>query len=168
MSNVLIGIIGVILFIGLALAGALFLGPRFQEATNASRASAMVQSVSQIASALDLRALNAGQSIGDVQREMLPDDVLVTEGYLKSMPVNPYGMRIALFYDPTTSDPASVPGNRAYFVEMFMPTDAKSASVCSTAQLQTSGSTTVPDTRPRSRTGCFKDPNGNFRIFARL
>jgi len=42
MSNVLIGIIGVILFIGLALAGALFLGPRFQESTNNSRGSAVI------------------------------------------------------------------------------------------------------------------------------
>src|SRR3546814_17765989 len=54
MSNVLIGIIGVILFIGLALAGALFLGPRFQESPHNSRASSSVQEVSQIASAANI------------------------------------------------------------------------------------------------------------------
>ena len=45
MSNVLIGIIGVILLIGLVLAGALFLGARFQAAADNSRASASVQAV---------------------------------------------------------------------------------------------------------------------------
>lgn len=168
MSNVLIGIIGVILFIGLALAGALFLGPRFQESANTSKAAAMVQSVSQITNALDLRTVTTGQSIGDTQRELLPDDVLVTEGYLKSMPSNPYGQRTMLFYDPTSSDPSSVAGNRAYFVEMFMKDDAASASVCLAAQKQASGSNTIPDTRPKARTGCFKDPAGTYRIFGRL
>src|SRR3546814_10920461 len=61
MSNVLIGIIGVILFIGLALAGALFLGPRFQESTNNSRASASVQAVSQIASAANMFEVQEGR-----------------------------------------------------------------------------------------------------------
>ena len=54
MSNVLIGIIGVILFIGLALAGALFLGPRFQQSTNNSKASASVQAVSQVGNAANM------------------------------------------------------------------------------------------------------------------
>ena len=52
MSNVLIGIIGVILFIGLALAGALFLGPRFQAATISSKASATVVMPAALASPL--------------------------------------------------------------------------------------------------------------------
>ena len=60
MSNVLIGIIGVILFIGLALAGALFLGPRFQESTNNSRASAAVQAVAQVASAANMYRVQEG------------------------------------------------------------------------------------------------------------
>ena len=168
MSNVLIGIIGVILFIGLALAGALFLGPRFQEATNSSRAAAMVQSATQIARALDMRVVTTGQLIGDNQRDLLADDILVTEGYLKSMPTNPYGLRVVLFYDPTTGDPTSLPGNRKYFVEMFLPKDDAAASICLAAQKQAPGSATIPTLRPQAATGCFKDPEGTHRIFARL
>jgi len=169
MSNVLIGIIGVILFIGLALAGALFLGPRFQQATNSSRASAMVQGVGQIAQALNLRMIQSGEYIGDNQRQIMPDDVLVAEGYLKAVPTNPYaGQPIMLFYDPTGADPASVVGNRSYFVEMFMSADDQAADVCAAVQKQTSGSTTIPTLRPMARTGCFKDPNGQYRVYARV
>ena len=84
MSNVLIGIIGVILFIGLALAGALFLGPRFQESQNASRASAAVQVSQQIANAAQLRQVDSGER-GTAGRA----SVLSAAGYLKSAPANP-------------------------------------------------------------------------------
>ncbi len=85
MSNVLIGIIGVILFIGLALAGALFLGPRFQQSVSQSKASAMSGQVSQIANAISLRRLTTGatQASND---QTLTD--AVNEGYLKVKPVN--------------------------------------------------------------------------------
>ena len=63
MSNVLIGIIGVILFIGLALAGALFLGPRFQESKISSSAAASVQALSQTANAVQLYNLNEGRRL---------------------------------------------------------------------------------------------------------
>jgi hypothetical protein len=89
MSNVLIGIIGVILFIGLALAGALFLGPRFQESTNNSRASAAVQAVSQVASAANMYNVNEGLTAVD---GVVTDASLITKGgYLKSVPANPTG-----------------------------------------------------------------------------
>ena len=81
MSNVLIGIIGVILFIGLALAGALFLGPRFQSATNSSKASAAIQATKQVADAAHLYALTEGASIG-----FNGGSELVSKGYLKSVP----------------------------------------------------------------------------------
>jgi hypothetical protein len=61
MSNVLIGIIGVILFIGLALAGALFLGPRFQQSKISSSAAASVQALSQAANAVQLYNVNEGR-----------------------------------------------------------------------------------------------------------
>ncbi len=87
MSNVLIGIIGVILFIGLALAGALFLGPRFQESLSTSKESAVVASMQQIGNAANLYQLQNGRAI-------LPGtplvSVLVADGSLKSAPTNPY------------------------------------------------------------------------------
>ena len=89
MSNVLIGIIGVILFIGLALAGALFLGPRFQESTNNSRASAAVQAVSQVSSAANMYNVQEGQTV--IDGAVAEDSAIRTGGYLKSVPANPTG-----------------------------------------------------------------------------
>ena len=79
MSNVLIGIIGVILFIGLALAGALFLGTRFQESSNTSRAAAQVQAMQQIANASNMYQVQEGKQTLDIQ-------VLKNSGYLKTVP----------------------------------------------------------------------------------
>jgi hypothetical protein len=84
MSNVLIGIIGVILFIGLALAGALFLGPRFQEATQNSKAAAAVQSVSQVANAVELYEVQEGRRFAAGSSQPLID-----AGYLKTSVANP-------------------------------------------------------------------------------
>jgi len=84
MSNVLIGIIGVILFIGLALAGALFLGPRFQESTNNSKASAQVAAMHQIANAANMYQVNEGKQTLDI-------NVLKSGGYLKSVPADMSG-----------------------------------------------------------------------------
>lgn len=81
MSNVLIGIIGVILFIGLALAGALFLGPRFQESQLRSEASATTSSIAQVVAAANLYRLNEG-------RPMIANvdglSSLASSGYLKT------------------------------------------------------------------------------------
>ena len=85
MSNVLIGIIGVILFIGLALAGALFLGPRFQESRNNADAATMSQGAAQVAHAVTMYRTNEGR---DVPAGPKPT-ALVSSGYLKSLPFNP-------------------------------------------------------------------------------
>jgi hypothetical protein len=90
MSNVLIGIIGVILFIGLALAGALFLGPRFQAATNDSKAAAMIQAVSQITHARSLWTLENGAPYASTPNALAPQ-------YLKSMPTNVTGTALHNF-----------------------------------------------------------------------
>jgi len=81
MSNVLIGIIGVILFIGLALAGALFLGPRFQQSKNSSNAASVTMSLDQMAHAAAMRRVTMG-SAGESGR----GQYLVDEGYLKAIP----------------------------------------------------------------------------------
>jgi type II secretory pathway pseudopilin PulG len=83
MSNVLIGIIGVILFIGLALAGALFLGPRFQDATVNSKASAAHQAMAQMTHAANLYALQEGKPLNAVN---YPTNMqtLITAKYLKA------------------------------------------------------------------------------------
>lgn len=67
MSNVLIGIIGVILFIGLALAGALILGEDFMSASSSSKATAAISNGRQIAQAVAMHDLKTGRSLGYFQ-----------------------------------------------------------------------------------------------------
>ena len=62
MSNVLIGIIGVILFIGLALAGALILGDDFRSASSASQGAAVMSQLKQTADAADMYRLKTGRA----------------------------------------------------------------------------------------------------------
>ena len=147
MSNVLIGIIGVILFIGLALAGALFLGPRFQESTNNSRASAAVQAVSQVANAANMYQVQEGKSDYSTTN-------LVSGGYLKVLPSN-----------PTSSTDAPAIGTGV--VTMKLGTNA--SAVCAAIAKQTSGATTTPATQPANATaGCYGDATAGFNAFATI
>lgn len=131
MSNVLIGIIGVILFIGLALAGALFLGPRFQEATNSSKAAAMVQAVSQVAHAAELRNISSGAPLIASSDAI---QTLAAEGWLKTVPTNPSGGpgMFMQAIDGGSTGPAHI-------VVAVLPIGAKSRSVCEAVAKQTSG-----------------------------
>lgn len=86
MVNVLIGIIGVILFIGLALAGAAFLGPKFTEAMVKSKAMAVSQLASQVTMALVMH--RGDEQVPIVARTNL--STLVPKGYLKDVPMNPF------------------------------------------------------------------------------
>jgi type II secretory pathway pseudopilin PulG len=139
MSNVLIGIIGVILFIGLALAGALFLGPRFQESTNNSKASAAVQAVSQVASAANMYRVQEGKSDFTLSSTPVTATDLVSNNYLKSIPSNPAGTAIPSL-------------GTAGFVTMDLATNAK--SICDAINKQTGASATL--TAPTGTTGCAK------------
>jgi len=62
MSNVLIGIIGVILFIGLALAGTLILGDDFRTSSNSSQAAALMSQMKQTADAAEMFKLKTGSA----------------------------------------------------------------------------------------------------------
>jgi len=62
MSNVLIGIIGVILFIGLALAGALILGEDFKSSKATTEAAATMQQMAQVSAAYDMYRLKMGSA----------------------------------------------------------------------------------------------------------
>ncbi len=84
MSNVLIGIIGVILFIGLALAGALFLGPRFQESSNSTKAARIVSDMQQITAAVNMYRLREGSTL--LATDYTTNVAKLTPGYLKSEP----------------------------------------------------------------------------------
>jgi hypothetical protein len=144
MSNVLIGIIGVILFIGLALAGALFLGPRFQEATTNSKAAASVQVMKQIADAANLFTIQEGTAAVSGYPNTLGS-------YLKSTPSNPTGG-----YNP---DLHSIDGNftgKAVYSVMEIRDEKVCASI--NRSLGNPAGNTVPDlaTYPTWQGGCFR------------
>ncbi len=131
MSNVLIGIIGVILFIGLALAGALFLGPRFQEATLNSKGAATIQAVNQVAHAAELRNLSTGAPLSAADDSI---GKLASEGWIKSVPANPSGGS-GLFLqaiDGGSTGPAHI-------VVAVLPRETKSKALCEAIARQTSG-----------------------------
>lgn len=86
MTNVLVGIVGVLLFIGLALAGAFFLGPRFQQAKQDSRAMSLTQMASQIVVAMEIKRNDDGTPM-PARQSMT---VLAQRAYLKALPSNPY------------------------------------------------------------------------------
>ena len=144
MSNVLIGIIGVILFIGLALAGALFLGPRFQEATLNSKASAQVQAMHQIANAANMYRVNEGSAVNDV-------GTLVSTKYLKSTP-------------------ADMSGANTYFIILTQGTvqhvliGGQPKTVCEAFNRQVLGSPAIIDNFDQSKQAlCYGDAvNGYF------
>jgi hypothetical protein len=131
MSNVLIGIIGVILFIGLALAGALFLGPRFQQATNNSKASASVQVVSQIVNAIEMYRVQEGNSY---PAENITASSALIPGYLKSVPVNPMTGSVShLGLDVGGAQRAGFP---MAIVTIVIGFDEKARAVCEAVQRQ--------------------------------
>jgi type II secretory pathway pseudopilin PulG len=131
MSNVLIGIIGVILFIGLALAGALFLGPRFQESTNNSKASASVQAISQISNAIELYRTQEGSAY---PAENITSTSALVPGYLKAIPTNPMtGSTSYLGLDVGGAQRAGFP---IAIVTMVIGFDAKAKAVCEAVQRQ--------------------------------
>jgi type II secretory pathway pseudopilin PulG len=130
MSNVLIGIIGVILFIGLALAGALFLGPRFQESTNNSKASAAVQAVAQVAHAANMYEVNNGKFIVNSLTDV---DDLKADGFLKATPVNPVVASNTPF---TIASTGGLSPTRPSFVLMYLGQTTVARDVCIAVEKQ--------------------------------
>jgi hypothetical protein len=82
----LIGIVGVVLFMGLAIGSAVFLGPRFEEAQAQSLASNAVQAVTTIASGVTNFHMSTGYTYGAGLENA---QKLVAAGTLRSVPGNP-------------------------------------------------------------------------------
>ncbi len=168
MSNVLIGIIGVILFIGLALAGALFLGPRFQEATLNSRGSAAVQAVSQIAHAANMYQVNEGVALGTTQISLL-----TSKGYMKTIPI--FGE--SPLYMLATDGCAGCADTKSIGVTFVLSGDDAARRLCQSIMRQVGGIGPAEEYRPgaevlvtttaRRPTGCAYD-GANYFIYSRI
>ena len=63
MSNVLFGLIGVIIFIGLAIAGAVVLGAEFTRSSAATKATRYISELDQIAQAANMYELKTGRRL---------------------------------------------------------------------------------------------------------
>src|SRR3546814_20952794 len=81
MSNVIIGIIGVILFIGMAVAGAVYLGPKFLDSRIDAEAIGYLNQSSQISKAVEDYSSDRGRLPIEAGRE--PVEILVAEKYMK-------------------------------------------------------------------------------------
>ncbi len=89
MSNVLIGIIGVMLFIGLALAGALILGDDFRTSSSTALAASVVGQMQQVSSAVGMYQLKTGSPILAVN---YPTNIAtLVPRFLKIVPKGPVG-----------------------------------------------------------------------------
>ena len=169
MSNVLIGIIGVILFIGLALAGALFLGPRFQEASSNSKASAVSTQLRQIASAINLKELDTGAVM--LSSDAATNIVGLSPGYLKSVMLNPvtgHGYNTADRFGTSSAE-------RVDHVFTYVGNDSQARTICKAIERQSGSSDPeaamavqpewVSVVSSRRRLGCFLYENGNYYAF---
>lgn len=164
MSNVLIGIIGVILFIGLALAGALFLGPRFQEATANSKAAAYVQAVKQVSDAVNMANIQNGTKAQVGTLSTLSPD------YLKTIPNGTFFRNMS-----GTGSDAEVA-----VISSDRTPEANSETICAAVARQ-SGIPLVNNAAPTSarpdigQAGCVKltavwnaEPIGSYIYYARI
>jgi hypothetical protein len=167
MSNVLIGIIGVILFIGLALAGALILGDDFRSSSNTTQAATLVSRMKQTADAIEMYRLKTGRS-----QVPVTSVAFLMPRFLKTMPINPvagatanpnsYFWSIRLdnnLYPVYTDEPAYA----AKFVmaPVGPKNDAKARGVCEAINesLGVNGiqvDATAGDPRPTNQAGCLQ------------
>jgi hypothetical protein len=141
MTNVLIGIIGVILFIGLALAGAFYLGPRFQQASNNSKAMSLAQMETQITAAISLKRNEDGVPL--VARASVGS--LSDGGYLKALPFNPFVGQGGLPFRALYSGDLTSSGYYADVVIASMGSAVGTSDVCRALNRQTNGTEEVPE-----------------------
>jgi hypothetical protein len=128
MSNVLIGIIGVILFIGLALAGALILGDDFRSVSASSKASSMTAQIQQVAAAINMYNLKTGRTMTAAEYTSGAQTLLVPR-FLKTLPVNVSGGGLQVQDSSGNNSTA----NRAYIVAADLPRQLSSKAICQAA-----------------------------------
>lgn len=152
MSNVLLGIIGVVLFIGLALAGALYLGQRFQDAANDSRASADVQAITQVTHAIGLYRVAEGTAYdpSGYPANLVP-------AYLRSEPALPNGNAVTF---------RTVEVDGEYVLLATSKLTANARETCGAISRQSLGDPTPP-TVPTGPAGCYTNGAAYF-VFSRV
>lgn len=160
MMNVLMGIIGVILFVGLAIAGALFMGEQFSNAGARTNAAVVVGQLQQMSQAVEMYRLKTG--VQDVTCQTV--DFLVPR-FLKTVPISPtvkaksttasYMYRPQLNNDIITDETAAqAAGIAAVYITTNLGDDVTAKKACQAiADLQSGGIQSV-DLLPKKKAGC--------------
>jgi type II secretory pathway pseudopilin PulG len=144
MLSVFVGVVGLILFITLALAGALVFG----QSSYDTKALAAIQAVSQVSSAASLYRLNGGRP-----HKGMEASELVQSGYLKAAPSFHDGGAVVLGHDGETS------------VSMVLLEDAE--DICGSINRQTNHEPDIPSVMI-GPLGCYVDGDGRFYAYANL
>jgi hypothetical protein len=160
MMNVLMGVIGVILFVGLAIAGALFMGDQFSNAGARTNAAVIVGQLQQMTQALEMYRLKTGIQTVNCQTV----DFLVPR-FLKVVPVSPtlkaksttasYMYRPQLNNDLVTDETAAQAANvAAAYITTNLGDDITAKKACQAiADLQSGGLQSV-ELLPTKKGGC--------------
>ena len=130
MSNVLIGIIGVIFFIGLALAGASYVGALVTDGTTQRNSAQIVMSLQQTASAVKIYNVRNRRWVPNAFTAV---DTMITANIMKSRPTNPtlpggYPMVVDINGQLTT--------NRPSYVIMYLGQSESARDACIEVELQ--------------------------------
>ncbi len=168
MSNVIIGIIGVILFIGLAVAGAVILGDDFINAKSSAKAATYVTQLQQYQIAIQTLETRRGIRPPASSYNTI-GDILVTYDALKSKPtnfVNPsQGFRALDRNGQITANPTAVVigalDNTENSKKICFAIEETVGNPDPTAAV-TNASTFVAKFTSSPRVGCYKDTVGNY------
>jgi len=154
-SNVLIGIIGVILFIGLALAGALILGDDFKSSSRDAKATALIAQMQQVSQAVEMYRLKTGTDFPSYAQ--INTDARMVPRFLKTPYVEPEGKGWPVVYD--------------FAQGRYVILGALNGDMCKAVQMHVTGSDVyqTSDNPPAGRSnGCFQLTNGNIVVFVKI
>jgi hypothetical protein len=133
-SNVIIGIIGVILFIGLALAGASFLGGTLTDGRTQSDVAQIMTSGQQMAVATRLYRVKTGSQLPNTLNNPA---TLISADMLKAVPGNPIVPANTPF---TVDQTGSLTAQRPGYVLMYLGQGERAYNACIEIEIQ-AGST---------------------------
>ena len=159
MSNVLIGLFGVVLFIGLALAGALVLGSDFRSSRESTAAAALGQQLQQIAAAINMYQLKTGRTL--ISQNYSTNMATLTPRFLKALPINGYNRPQPFLTLDRLGQSSSMPVGMVY---TLIGSGEAARNVCRTIEEQAGAADPEDNIRPqdvatvmatRPRVGCW-------------
>ena len=156
MSNVLIGIVGVILFIGLVVAAATFFGPVAKDSIGDANAGGVIRVLTATSNAVVIR----NREMETVTQGSVDSNVLVPN-FLEDTPVNPVSQAPVMMVDATFRPVADA----RFVVSRMRPSDE---AACAYLNMMGGGTRSVPtmSSAPSRKIGCARVgvANGVFAV----